>query len=77
MTNSDALKLWKLLGFHDVTAVSQLTDVEDFIIGSQQFSCYSPVSKHTMNSNPLRWRSKRKAVFREGQYLTLVLMVSD
>ena len=59
-----------LKSYHDVTSVSQLSDVS-------QFSSYSPVRKHTMNTNPLRWKCKRRATFREGQYLILVLSVKS
>ena len=66
-----------LKSYHDVTSVSQLSDAEDFITGSSQFSSYSPVSKHIMNTNPLHWKCKRKASIMEGQYLILVLSVKS
>ena len=63
--------------FAQINSVTSAMDIEDFIVATNQSSSYSPTAKHTMNTNPLRWKSRRKIKFREGEHLYLIVNVKS
>ena len=52
-------------------------DIEDFIVATNQSSSFTPVAKHTQNTNPLRWQSRRKIKYKEGERLYLIINVKS